>query len=152
MITVITGPPCSGKTTYARQHARPGDIIIDFDDIAQALGSPVRHGHADELARVAIAARSAAIKTAIDAGRRGVRAWIVDMAPTSARRRQYEQAGARIVTLTAGRDELHRRAGAERPPRWHNLIDQWLDSGGKPVPPPWLEPDSEPRPHGRTRW
>lgn len=34
VITVVTGPPCSGKSTYVRTHARPGDIIVDFDAIA----------------------------------------------------------------------------------------------------------------------
>jgi predicted kinase len=31
MLTVVTGPPCAGKTTYVRNNAKPGDIIIDFD-------------------------------------------------------------------------------------------------------------------------
>lgn len=35
MLTVITGAPCSGKSTYLGQHARPDDIVIDFDAIAQ---------------------------------------------------------------------------------------------------------------------
>lgn len=31
MIRLITGPPASGKSTYVREHFKPGDAIIDLD-------------------------------------------------------------------------------------------------------------------------
>lgn len=34
---VLCGPPGSGKTTYAKEHMRLGDIIIDLDAIFQAF-------------------------------------------------------------------------------------------------------------------
>jgi hypothetical protein len=133
MLTVITGPPCGGKSTYARAHAKPGDIVLDFDTIAQALGSPATHDHDKHIAEVAAAAWSAAIERAIREHRKGCRAWIVDTAPTSYRRRLYTEAGARTVTCTADRDELHRRADDTRPPSWHHRIDQYLDNGREPA-------------------
>jgi hypothetical protein len=38
-ITLIVGPPGAGKSTYAQTHANPGDLIIDYDRIAEALGA-----------------------------------------------------------------------------------------------------------------
>jgi predicted kinase len=142
VLTVITGPPCGGKTTYARQYAKPGDIVIDFDLIAQALGSLATHGHSDHIAAVASEARHAAIAEAIAQHRKGRRVWIVDTDPGERRRKQYAIAGARTVTCTAPPAELHRRASENRPPAWHNRIDQWLASQG--------QHDPQPRPH--TRW
>ena len=131
MLTVITGPPCSGKTTYVAQHAKPGHITVDFDTLAQALGSPVTHGHARPVWKVAIDARDAAITAAIGRHRQGATAWIIDSRPTPAARRRYLEAGARIVDLTAPAEELHRRADqAGRPPEWHQRIDQFL--AGRP--------------------
>ena len=142
MLTIITGAPCSGKSTYARQYAKPDDIVVDFDHIAQALGSQVSHGHTDPTATVASRAWYAAVCEAIAQHRKGYRAWIIDTAPNENRRRQYEAAGARFLTYTAEPGELHRRAAEDRPPSWHHRIDQWLASQGR----------HDPQPRPRTRW
>jgi hypothetical protein len=142
MLTVVTGAPCSGKTTYVTQHARPDDIVIDFDQVAQALGSQVSHGHSDHIAAVAGKAWYAAVCEAIAQHHKGRRAWIVDTAPGHNRRRQYEAAGAKTVTCTATPAELHRRADGSRPSSWHHRIDQWLASQGH----------DDPQPRPRTRW
>lgn len=42
---MICGPPCSGKTTLAEHLANPGDVVLDFDAVAQELGSPRRWLH-----------------------------------------------------------------------------------------------------------
>jgi predicted kinase len=138
VLTVITGPPCGGKSTYARQHARLDDIVVDFDLIAAALGSLASHGHSKHIAAVAGRAWFAAVCEAIARHHDGHRAWIIDTSPPDSRRRQYEAAGARIVLCTAPRAELHARAAADgRPLDWRNRIDQWLDARpGDPSPRP----------------
>jgi len=142
VLTVVTGPPCSGKTTYLQQHARPDDIVIDFDAIAQALGSHVGHGHSAHIASVAGKAWFAAVCEAIAQHHAGRRAWVIDTAPTASRRRQYEAAGARTVTCSETPQELHARADGNRPPSWHARIDQWFASQGR----------DDPQPRPRTRW
>jgi len=125
VLTVVMGAPCSGKSTYVREHAMPGDIVIDFDVLAQALGSPVPHDHNEEIRMVTIDMRRTAIASAIQAHLRGHTVWVVDINP-ELRMAAYRRAGARFVTMSADRDELHRRADAERPSRWHALIDEHL--------------------------
>ena len=132
MITVVTGPPCSGKSTYVRTHAKPGDIVIDFDTLAQALGSPVPHDHSPQVRNVIIRMRRAAIDTALN--QRGIDVWIVDCNISPERLAAYKRAGAVIRAMTADADELHRRATAERPALWHRLIDGWSPpAGAEPV-------------------
>lgn len=36
-VYIVTGAPCSGKTTFARERMSAGDIIIDIDDIWQQV-------------------------------------------------------------------------------------------------------------------
>lgn len=148
MITVITGPPCSGKTTYVAQRRKPGDIVIDFDAIARALGSPAGHGHEHHYRTVASEARHAAIAAAITCHQAGHRAWIIDAQPGDRRLCQYQAAGARMVSLTASPVELHRRADADgRPASCHAAIDQWQQPRLAARP-----PLAEPRPRATTRW
>ena len=43
-VTLVSGPPAAGKTTYAKQHAKREDVIIDLDDcFTDVCGM---HGHA----------------------------------------------------------------------------------------------------------
>lgn len=44
-VVLLCGPPCGGKTTRARELAGPGDLVVDFDQVARALGSPVGWRH-----------------------------------------------------------------------------------------------------------
>jgi broad-specificity NMP kinase len=142
MLTVVTGPPCSGKSTYVRERAKPGDIVIDFDTLAQALGSPTAHDHNKEIRLVTIDARRSAIASAVSAHLRGHPVWIVD---TDIRERlpMYRAACADVVTLRVDRAELHRRAQAERPPRWHELIERHLRTTARRRRPAELEASRE---------
>jgi hypothetical protein len=133
VLTVVTGPPCSGKSTYVRTHAQPGDVVIDFDNLAQAFGSTTRHGHSQAHQQVTIAARRAAIEVAIRWHHKGANVWIVDCKVSPKRAQAYADAQAEFVTLGADKVELHRRANAERPRRWHRLIEEW-------APPPEASP------------
>ena len=109
MLTVVTGPACSGKSSYVREHAEPGDVVIDFDVLAQALGSPVAHDHPRPVVLVAVAAWHAALAPAVRAHRGGVRVWIVDTDPPKARRQAYYADGARFVRMAVPAGELERR-------------------------------------------
>lgn len=126
MLTVVTGPPCSGKTTYVREHAQPGDIVVDFDTLAVALGSPDSHEHPDPIRYVTAVVRRAAVDAAVRQHlTRGATVWIVDSSPGEKRAQMYDDADAVWVTLSVDRAELHRRANGERPRRWHKIIDEW---------------------------
>jgi predicted kinase len=128
VITVVTGPPCSGKSTYVREHRKPGDIVIDFDTLAQALGSPNPHDHSTAVRNVTIRMRRAAIEAALRT--HDVDVWIVDCNISPDRMRAYQRAGATIRAMTVDSAELHRRASKERPALWHRLIDEWVPAGG----------------------
>ena len=109
-ITVVTGPPCSGKTTHITTHARRGDIIIDLDRIALALTADDtdHHTYGPHIRHVARQARTAAIHAAVTASQTtGARVWIIDTWPDV---RRWEALGATVTTLDPGYDVCAARA------------------------------------------
>ena len=108
MITIVTGPPCSGKSTYIREHCADGDVIVDMDRLALALTvegtDPFEYG--EKVRRVAMAARGAAVKEAliVAQGERYFGVWIIHTDPSPDVRASYRAMGGRIVEMNPGRD------------------------------------------------
>jgi hypothetical protein len=121
VITVVTGPPCGGKSTYVSQHARSGDIIIDMDRVALALTTDdvAEHDYSPHVRRVALAVRGAAVLEAMKMSQMSmVNVWIVHTDPAPESRREYAVASARFVEVDPGKDvclsRLHSRPRANQ--------------------------------------
>lgn len=135
MITVVSGPPCAGKSFYIRETALPGDIVVDMDVIASALvvDDIETHDYSDEVRAVARSARKAAVREALRVGqvsRRNV--WIVHTRPSPEWLRIYRSVNARVKVINPGRDVCLSRL-AERPKGQHvrtkRVIDEWYAAG-----------------------
>lgn len=132
---VVTGPPASGKTTWVQQHARPGDITIDYDALANVLTPPSghTHTHAPQVQAVTKAARQAAINQALaTSGPHSV--YIIHSAPSAGAIRQYQTLGAEIVTIDPGIDVVMARCKAERPWQMQRAVKEWYDTQQTLVP------------------
>jgi AAA domain len=126
MLTVVIGPPASGKSTWVLEHANPGDIVVDFDRLAVALsglgGDP--HDHPAPLTAVTRAARTAAIEAAIKQAK-VADVYLIHSSPGQQRMDQYVAMGAKVVTIDPGRDVVRQRCKTERPQRMFTVIDEW---------------------------
>lgn len=123
-VTLVAGPPCSGKTAYVAQRATSADLILDLDRLQHALGSPTPQGpHPAGLLPFALAARDAVLgRLAAPSG--VARAWVIAGAPTRAERAQI---GAHeTVVLAVSADECITRARRDnRGARTVDWIRQW---------------------------
>lgn len=123
-LTIVTGPPAGGKSTYVREHAQPGDVIVDFDVLATALGSQSRHDAPKAIADVTFAAREAAIDKVVDDVEAD--AWIIHTQPQKEWIAEYRAAGAEFVEVDPGLDECLKRAeGDDRPEGTADVIRDW---------------------------
>lgn len=126
MLHVITGPPAAGKTTFARENAADGDIIIDLDHLANALaGKPMdNHEHTGDVLAVAKAVRQTAIDTALT---REVTVWLIHTNPSDKQRAEYKRQGAEFHTIDPGKQTVMARCKQERPHGSAIAAAKWYD-------------------------
>lgn len=126
---VVTGPPCSGKSHYVEEHAKEGEVRIDLDPIALALGAEEPHGATGGIKSAAIAARQGAIERVIE---ESIPAWITHCDPSPEQLSAYEDAGAEVIEMDADLETCLARAEADdRPPISFALIREWFERHGE---------------------
>lgn len=124
MIHVITGPPCAGKSTYVSEHMKEGDMRVDYDLIATALGSIDSHAAQGVIKQAAFDAREGAIKAALKDPQQ--ESWIIHTSPSEDHVKAYEKAEAEFIELDPGKDVCLERAEAdERPRQTFDGIEKW---------------------------
>ena len=129
MIRIVTGPPCAGKSTYVREHAKDGDLRVDYDLIAQALGSANIYEADGLIKEASFNAREGAISSALQYADSD--SWIIDTSPSEEHIKRYKNAGAEFIQLDPGYDVCMERAKADgRPQQTIDGIEKWY-SGKK---------------------
>lgn len=125
MIHVITGAPCAGKSTYVKENAKSGDVIVDYDAIAKALGAE-SHLPDGDIKQAAFRARKAAIDYCVETK---CEAWIIHTSPTDEQREAYEKAGAEFVEIDTEMETCLQRAfDDERPPETEQIIRDYFEA------------------------
>lgn len=121
-INIVIGPPCAGKSAYVQANAKDGNVIVDFDLLAGALGSRVSHDSSGSVRVVALRARFSAINRILD----GVEddAWCIHTSPQKEMVKRYVDAGASFLIIDPGVDVCLERAEG-RPEGTSDAIEAW---------------------------
>lgn len=137
-LTIVSGPPASGKTTYVKQRAAVNDIIIDLDGIMTRLKPDYSHwsGLLDsQLFDSAIRERNHMLSKL--KGESGRSAWFIISAPTEAERRWWQdKLGGQTVLLHPGSAECKRRAVERGTPNAVAGVERWERASRMPWSPP----------------
>lgn len=128
-ITLVMGPPAAGKNTHVQQHAQPGDLIVDYDAIAESLGA-TSHTHGQALHPAITAARNAILRQLRKGETGAARAWILSANPEADRRFPYHE----CVIVDPGIDQVLENArAAHRPRDYMDAIHAWYRTRQAPL-------------------
>lgn len=95
-VHVVCGSPGSGKTTYVRERANPGDVVVDLDDIIESLGG-VRYTDDVALRKRAMVKRADLLYGL--ANRDSGIGWVIVVAPTIEERMAWKKALGKLCTV-----------------------------------------------------
>lgn len=125
-LTVLIGPPCSGKTTWVLEHAGAHDIVIDYDRIAVALAGTGAHTHKHPkvLKEVTMVARRAAIREALKHAA-VVNVYLIHTHPAPHDMAAYRRDGATLIVLDPGRDVVTQRCRTMRTTGHLAAVKRW---------------------------
>lgn len=136
-LTIVCGPPGSGKSTYVSKHAQPSDLVICFDTIASKGGPRRIDMPVNEIGDV-LRKRNEMLGDLMRAAARHKwhAAWLIVGEPTSEGRQWWaDRVRPRsIVVMETPADvcrhriELDRKAGDERSANVAAVIDQWWNA------------------------
>lgn len=132
-LTIVCGPPAAGKSTLVEKERKPGDVIIDLDQIVIELGGQSRTND-KALRKRAILERNRRLDALAYTSCTG-HAWFITTAPYGATRRQWARmlGAKRVLLMLTPMDECKRRVrqDAERSAYAQDqerIIDAWFES------------------------
>lgn len=120
-LTIVCGAPCSGKTTYCRQHAAPTDVVVDLDLI---VGGTVPQQLTRQQLDGALTRRNKLLGT-LKHLRTG-KAWFVVSAPTQDERDWWQsKLGGEVRVLDPGIEVCLARCIERKTEFQVPIIQQW---------------------------
>ena len=109
-VYLITGAPCSGKTTFARDRMEAGDLIVDIDDIWQQISGQPRYTKPNSLKPLVFATRKEQEEQVRMRAGTWRNAFIIRSLPLAMdRKRTAEQLGAEVITIDTPKEECLER-------------------------------------------
>lgn len=137
---VVLGPPGAGKSTHVDTNRRPGDVVVDFDKLARALGATGPHDAPPAVGSTAFAARRAAIARIFDSltgveDPFDVDAWVIAWTLNAETIADWAEKGAEFVVVDPGKATVleQLRADGRDTEETLALVDEWY--ADPPAPP-----------------
>lgn len=131
-VYIVYGSPCGGKTTYVKENAEIGDLIVDMDDIWQCISRCDRYTHPNELKSNAFEVRNVLLDNIKFRVGNWSTAWVIGgYSLVGERERLANQLGARLIFIDTSKEECISRLECNPAGRniseWRKYIEDWWE-------------------------
>lgn len=114
-VTLVCGPPASGKSSYVREHAAKSDAIIDLDSIASAIAKTTEHAWPLHIIDQALRERNRQLDMLSQPLNGCKHAWFIVCEPDGANRRWWaDRIKADVVVLETSAHVCEARISADK--------------------------------------
>ena len=127
IVYLVYGSPLSGKSTFVRDNANTGDLIVDMDNIWQCISGCDRYVKPNRLKQNAFDIRNMLIDSVRIRKGNWLNAYVIGGYPLiSERERLIRSLGAREIFIDTPKEECIKRAKT-RPKEYLEYIEDWWD-------------------------
>lgn len=135
-VFVVYGSPLSGKTSYVKEIAEEGDLIVDMDSIWQCISGCDRYVKPNRLKSVAFSVRDSLLEAVKYRKGKWLNAYVIGGYPFKAERERVSSVlGAREILISTTKEECLQRlydSEERNTEEWEKYINDW-----------WLQYDGE---------
>jgi hypothetical protein len=132
-VYIVYGAPLSGKTSYVKDSANEGDLIIDIDNIWQCVSGCDRYVKPNRLKSTVFRVRDTLLDVVKYRAGKWNNAYIIGGYPLqSERERLVKELGARLIYIDCPKDICIQRLeqDGERGEEWRGFIEEWYVKAG----------------------
>lgn len=131
-VYIVYGSPCSGKSTYVRDNAEIGDLIVDMDSIWECISGCGRYVKPNRLKDNAFAVRNLLIENIKLRVGSWCNAYLIGGYPfTNERERLATQLGAKVIYIDTPKDvciaRLESNPQGRNVSEWRQYIEDWWE-------------------------
>ena len=129
---VVYGPPCSGKSTYVKEHKGSTDVLFDYDRIFSAMTYATEHTKSERgfAHRFVMDVRSAFVRTAKNGEHGAEDVWFIITYPSERDREWLEPLNPEYILMDVTEEECLARLEKDdtRPDKEHQaeVIKKWF--------------------------
>lgn len=135
-VFIVYGSPLAGKSSWVKEVSEPGDLIVDMDNLWQAVSGCDRYIKPNRLKSIVFSLRDNLLESIRYRRGKWNNAYIIGGYPYQAEReRLLDSLGAREIFIECSKEECLARLEAQEerdPIEWANYIEEWFNvySGG----------------------
>lgn len=128
-VFLVVGAPCSGKSTYVKQVAGPHDLILDIDNIWEAIsGTGFRHAKSERIKRVVFSVWDNLLDSVKTRNGDWQTAYVITTAPMLMdRERMINRLGCEVIHIDTDKVTCINRATNGRPKDFIKYIEDYFE-------------------------